>query len=205
MLNMIDMCTAFTPDAVVFQTLFEVSPDINTAQKLKDALKSLKCGAIGEQISGDKKKFGVRYVRNKLFHEFLMPLDPKDFEILESSCRLMLESICKIVSCLNGKESSAYAVTALSTIDALIARNVCDVSLSDTERAALHLQQLQMLEQLDKMKEEKRQAQASLLNIQEQQRRLQQRLQFFNGVAESASGHWFETMRMRAGDAQPEI
>jgi hypothetical protein len=93
----------------------------------------------------------------------------------------------------------------LSAIDDIIARDMRDVSLNDTERTALQLQQRQMTEQLHKVEEEKKQAQASLLGIQEKQRQLQQKLLFFNHVGAGAPGHWAEPMRKRAGDAQPEI
>jgi hypothetical protein len=204
MLNMIDMCTAFAPDAVVFQTLFEVLPGTETVQKLMDALRSLKRAAVGEQISKDKKICGVRDVRNKLFHEFLM-VDPTDFEILATSSRRILGSIHNIVSCLNGSHSSVYADAAASAIDDIISKDLRVVSLNDAERTALQLQQGQMLEQLHKVEEEKKQVQASLLNLHEKHCQLQQRLLFFNAVGAGLPGHWAEPMRKRAGDAQPEI
>jgi hypothetical protein len=170
--------------------------------KLTGALQNLKRGVLGMH-SKDLKDLGVKDIRNKLFHEFLT-LDSKDFESLVKSSRLVLTSIRDIVSCMNGSHFLDYVERALSTVDDLIARDILISSLSSTEQAVLTQQ---MLEELDKVKEETKLAELSIFNIQAKQRQLQQKLLFcdFPGVNLEVDWSLPVLIRMHAGDAQPDI
>jgi hypothetical protein len=203
MLNMIDMCTVFNPDAAVFRTLFVVRPE--SVLKLTSALQNLKRGVLGTH-SKDSKDFGVRDIRNKLFHEFLT-LESKDFESLEKSSRLVLTSVRDIISSINGSHCLDYVEHALSTIDGLIARDIRVSSLSSTEQAVLTQQKQHMLKELDEVKEQAKLAELSLFNFQAKQRRLQQNLLFCNFPDANLEANWTlpVLMRIRAGDAQPDI
>jgi len=163
LLNMIDMCTAFsfgenknkdkdTGKENNFRSLFNI--ESNKTQDLKSALEALKEAAVGRQTSKETRKVGVRDLRNKLFHDFLT-ISTQDFEHLVTCSKQLLFSTRTVISCLCGEHSSDYIQHALNEIDVIAKRDLTVSKLSDDERDDLNRRNQQMLQELEKMKSRK--------------------------------------------------
>ncbi len=150
LLNMIDMCSAFSKDNV-FCSLFEVKSE--NREVLKFALENLRKAAVGRQISNQLKENGVRDLRNMMFHDFLT-LDTKNFEALVACTKQLLDAICVVLSIVGDEHLSDYVFQALAEVEGLAHRDLMVAKLSDSERQAFELKNEQMLEELEKIQEE---------------------------------------------------
>ena len=141
LLNMIDMCTAFSSgkdrDCSVFRSLFEVNPE--KQEDLKSALDTVRKAAIG--ASWNMGVHSVRVLRNRLLHDFLT-LDTLYFEALVACAKQLLYGIRSAVSCISGEYRCDYADKALAEIEGyagIVNRDFQREAPSDDERRNLNL------------------------------------------------------------------
>ena len=160
LLNMIDMCTAFSPgkekDCAVFRSLFNVKSE--KMEHLKAALDAVRKAAVGRQTSRELKELGVKDIRNKLFHDFLT-LAAQDFSTLVACAKNLLIGIREVVDCISGDYCADYAEEALAEIEGdtgIVNRDLQVAMLSERELEVLIRQRQQMLEELERMQEERK-------------------------------------------------
>jgi hypothetical protein len=169
--NMISMCIAFSScsqDKTIgvdtdgnlknsfemdFCSLFsELEP--HHVISVGKALADLRHAAVGHFSSG-KKVFGVRDIRNKMFHDFLT-LNSEEFEALLTASRKLLEALRDIDSCMKWGNQTVYEEQAIRKIfgpDGIVKRNMETPDLFDYE--ILKRQRQDMLDELEKKHEQR--------------------------------------------------
>ena len=143
--NMMDMCRAFSSgkenDCSEFCSLFDVKH--NKRAGLKASLDNVRKAAVGARDS-----------RNKLAHN-LLTISTQDFNALVSCARQLLQSVRSVVTSISGKHSTEYVEQALADIEDILKRSLNSGTLSDHERMVLRQQNTQLLEERDRLQDEK--------------------------------------------------